>query len=56
LRQSLPVVAGMGAGLVLFSDIIGRVARYPYEIPAGTVFGVIGAGVFLWLLLGRRHA
>lgn len=57
LRESLPVVAGMGAGLVLLSDIIGRVARYPYEIPAGTVFGVIGACIFLWLLLGRRpHA
>lgn len=57
LRESLPVVAGMGAGLVLLSDIIGRIARYPYEIPAGTVFGVIGALIFLQLLLGRRsHA
>ena len=47
----------MGAGFVLLSDIIGRVARYPYEIPAGTVFGVIGAVIFLWLLLGRKsHA
>jgi iron complex transport system permease protein len=54
LRESLPVVAGMGAGLVLLSDIIGRVVRYPYEIPAGTVFGIIGAILFLWLLLGRR--
>ncbi|MBL4811665.1 MAG: iron chelate uptake ABC transporter family permease subunit [Rhodobacteraceae bacterium] len=51
LRRSLPAVAGLGAGLVLMSDIIGRVVRYPYEIPAGTVFGVIGAVVFLWILL-----
>ncbi len=56
LRQTLPVVAGMGAGFVLLSDIIGRVARYPYEIPAGTVFGVLGAVVFLWLLLRKPHA
>lgn len=57
LRQSLPVVAGMGAGFVLLSDIIGRVARYPYEIPAGTVFGIVGAAVFLWMLLTRKfHA
>lgn len=55
LRQTLPVVAGMGAGFVLLSDIIGRVVRYPYEIPAGTVFGVLGAVVFLWLLLRRSH-
>lgn len=54
LRKSLPIVAGLGAGFVLLSDIIGRVARYPYEIPAGTVFGILGAGIFLWLLLGRK--
>lgn len=57
LRESLPVVAGLGAGFVLVSDILGRIVRYPYEIPAGTVFGVVGAGIFLWMLLGRRaHA
>ncbi len=54
LRRSLPIVAGMGGGLVLASDIIGRLVRYPYEIPAGTVFGVGGTLVFLWLLYGRR--
>lgn len=53
LRRSLPFIAGMGAGLVLTSDMIGRVVRYPYEIPAGTVFGVLGAVIFLYLLLGR---
>ena len=39
-----------GGGLVLAADVIGRVIRYPFEIPAATVFGVFGAGVFLWLL------
>ncbi|SNT27559.1 ABC transporter permease [Tropicimonas sediminicola] len=53
LRASLPVVAGLGGGLVLAADLFGRVIRYPYEVPAGTVFGVMGAAVFLWLLLGR---
>lgn len=57
LRESLPVVAGLGAGLVLLCDMIGRVVRYPYEVPAGTIFGILGAFVFLWMLLGRRsHA
>lgn|GEM_PF-144715 len=55
LRQSLPVVAGLGAGLVLACDILGRVVRHPYEIPAGTIFGILGAGLFLWMLLGRRY-
>lgn len=54
LRRSLPVVAGMGGGLVLASDIVGRLVRYPFEVPAGTVFGVFGTCVFLWLLYGRR--
>lgn len=50
LRRNLPVVAWLGASMVLACDIIGRLIRYPYEIPAGTVFAVMGAGVFLWLL------
>lgn len=54
LRKSLPLVAGFGAIFTLLSDIIGRIIRYPYEIPAGTIFGVIGAIIFLWLILGRK--
>lgn len=57
LRRSLPMVAMMGAGLVLISDILGRVLRAPFEIPASTVFGVFGALVFIVLLYARpRHA
>ncbi|WP_323779557.1 ABC transporter permease [Leisingera sp.] len=54
LRASLPAVAATGAGLLLLCDILGRLLRYPYEIPAGTVFGLFGAAVFLYMLLGRR--
>lgn len=50
LRVSLPVVAGLGAFLVLGADVAGRVIRHPYEIPAGLVCGILGAVVFLWLL------
>ena len=53
LRATLPLTALMGAGLTLVSDILGRVLRAPFEIPVGTVFGVIGAVVFLWLLYAR---
>ncbi|MBV1933716.1 MAG: iron chelate uptake ABC transporter family permease subunit [Parvibaculaceae bacterium] len=51
LRRSLPIVAALGASLVLTADIVGRVVRFPYEIPAGTIFGAAGAAIFLWLLL-----
>ena len=50
LRRSLPVVALTGAVLVLFCDILGRLLRYPYELPVGLVLGVVGAALFLWLL------
>ena len=55
LRRSLPLTAMTGAGLVLLCDILGRLIRYPYEIPVGTVFGVVGALLFLWLLHGPKH-
>ena len=50
LRTTLPVTALAGAVLVLTCDIVGRLVRYPYEMPVGTVLGVLGAGLFLWLL------
>lgn len=52
-RRGLPWVAVLGAGLVLACDIIGRLVRYPYEIPVGTVMGVLGAAFFLYVLLKR---
>lgn len=55
MRRSIPWIALTGAGLVLACDIVGRLVRYPYEIPIGTVFGVVGSAIFLWLLLRRRH-
>lgn len=57
LRANLPLIAGCGGMTVLAADLVGRLVRYPYEIPAGTVFSVFGAAVFLWLLHAprRRH-
>jgi len=51
IRRTIPWVAILGAGFVLACDIFGRVVRYPYEIPIGTTVGVLGAGLFLYLLL-----
>lgn len=51
LRQSLPAVALLGAALVLLCDIIGRIIRFPFEIPVSTVFGVLGTVLFLYLLM-----
>jgi iron complex transport system permease protein len=56
MRKGLPYVALLGSGMVLASDIAGRLIRFPYEIPIGTVMGVIGAILFLYLLLRRSSA
>ena len=42
-------------GLVLVCDILGRVIRAPYEIPVGTVASVVGAVVFIALILRTRR-
>ncbi|MFQ8431238.1 ABC transporter permease [Amaricoccus sp. W119] len=55
MRRAVPWVATLGAAFVLACDIFGRVIRAPYEIPIGTVVGVVGGGLFLWLLLRKRH-
>lgn len=53
MRRTAPWVALLGAGLVLVCDLIGRVVRYPYEVPVGVVVGVLGSVMFLALLLRR---
>lgn len=52
MRRAVPLVALLGAALVLLSDIVGRLVRFPFELPISVVMGVIGGVVFLWLLLG----
>lgn len=54
LKKSLSHTALLGAVFVLFCDIIGRVIIYPYEIPIGLTVGVIGSGIFLYLLMRRK--
>ncbi|MFC4024776.1 ABC transporter permease [Oceanobacillus longus] len=54
LKKSLLHTALLGAVFVLFCDIIGRVIIYPYEIPISLTVGVIGSGIFIYLLLRRK--
>lgn len=53
VRRSIPWVAGLGAVFVLGCDILARVVRFPYEIPLSVIVGVVGAVLFLWLLLRK---
>lgn len=54
LRRTMPWIAVSGGAFLLACDMLGRVIRFPYEIPVGTVAGLVGSAVFLCLLLGRR--
>ncbi|MGF6824091.1 iron complex transport system permease protein [Microbacterium sp. ZKA21] len=53
VRRSIPWVAGLGAVFVLGCDILARVVRFPYEIPLSVIVGMVGAVLFLWLLLRK---
>ncbi len=54
LRRALPWVALCGAAFVLACDIVGRLLLFPYEVPIGTVVGIVGSALFLALLLRSR--
>lgn len=54
LRATLPWIAMSGAGFLILCDMAGRLIRFPYEIPVGTVAGAAGGAVFLCLMFTRR--
>jgi len=54
LKKNLPHTALLGAVFLIFCDILGRVVIYPYEISIGLTVGVIGSGIFLYLLMRRK--
>ncbi|WP_390887318.1 ABC transporter permease [Comamonas aquatica] len=54
VRRSVLWVALAGAALTLLCDLFGRLVIAPYEVPVGTVMGVVGSALFLVILLRRR--
>ncbi|MCJ7843520.1 ABC transporter permease [Lederbergia sp. NSJ-179] len=54
IRKTLPHTALLGAIFLLICDILGRVLIYPYEISISLMVGVIGSGIFLYLLFRRK--
>ncbi|MGO4684359.1 FecCD family ABC transporter permease [Hyphomicrobium sp. 2TAF46] len=53
-RAVLPGSAILGATLVIVADIIARMAIRPAELPIGIVLALVGAPVFLHLVLRRN--
>ena len=53
-RVLLPASILAGASLLLFADLVARLALAPAELPIGIVTAFIGAPFFLYLLLRGR--
>lgn len=54
LRSNLPWVCLLGIAIVTICDLIGRVIIMPFELPVSVILGVVGALVFVALLLRQR--
>ena len=55
LRSNLPWVCLLGIALVTVCDLIGRTIIMPFEVPVSLILGVVGAIVFIALLLRQRR-
>lgn len=50
-RRMLPLCALMGAAVLTSADALARALVRPYELPVGVVTALVGAPVFLWVML-----
>ena len=53
LRSNLPWVCLVGIGLVTVCDLLARTIISPFEIPVSVVLGIVGAAVFVVLIIRR---
>lgn len=56
LRSNLPWVCALGIGLVAACDLLVRIIIAPFEIPVSVILGIVGAVVFVALIVrGTRR-
>jgi iron complex transport system permease protein len=55
LRSNLPWVCLLGIAIVTVCDLLGRTLIAPFEIPVSLILGILGAVVFVVLLLRQRR-
>ena len=53
-RSLLPNAALLGAGLLVLADLAARTLIAPAELPIGIITALLGAPVFLWILLHQK--
>lgn len=54
LRRAIPMVALLGAAMLLAADLLGRLLIHPYEVPSSNLLSIAGCLVFLIVLLHGR--
>lgn len=54
LRSNLPWVVLAGIALVTVCDLLARTIIAPFEVPVSVVLGMVGAAVFVFLILRGR--
>ena len=52
-RPLIPQAALLGAALLVLADLVARTIVAPAELPIGILTALVGAPVFLWMLLQR---
>lgn len=55
-RRLLPHAALLGAALLVLADLLSRTMVAPAELPIGIITALLGAPVFLWILLRQKGA
>ncbi len=55
LRSNLPWVCMVGIWIVGVCDILARIVIAPFEVPVSLILGMVGAVVFVLLLVRRRR-
>ncbi|MEN8719711.1 MAG: iron ABC transporter permease, partial [Oceanococcaceae bacterium] len=54
-RQLLPISAALGAILLMLVDTISRLVLMPAEVPVGVITALVGAPLFIGLLIWRAR-
>lgn len=55
-RYLIPASAAFGVALLLFADLVGRVAIAPTVLPVGVITAFIGGPLFLYLIIRQRRS
>lgn len=54
LKTNLPLVTLVGMSILLAADILAKTVISPFEIPVSLVMGILGAFVFLIIIIKKR--